>query len=102
MPVQNLLFAANLAANLGPNNHVIPLPLESGFHNRGSFDFDDRVMEMTPQGYKRLYERKFSEALQQQSSPRGEFIHLHEVRHRAHAVSSVAPNDQLNPYGLDF
>jgi hypothetical protein len=42
MPVQNLLFA-NLAANF-----TLPAALEPEYFERNSFDYDDRVMEMTP------------------------------------------------------
>jgi hypothetical protein len=58
---------------------------------------------MTPQGYNRFCDRKFTEVPQMPPSPRNEFMQLPEVRLRAHAVSSVAPvQDPMNPYGLDF
>jgi len=45
MPVQNLLFQ-----NLAPQPHV-PEPLAVEFLSRHSFDNEDKMMEMTPQGY---------------------------------------------------
>jgi hypothetical protein len=54
-PVQTLLFA-----NLAPNYDVFPSKLKSEYLDRSSFDLDDKVMEMTPQGYQRYL--RFSEA----------------------------------------
>ena len=47
-------------------------------------------MEMTPLGYKHFCDRKFSEIIHPVSEPKYDFIHMNELRMRAHAVSFVA------------
>lgn len=80
MPVQNLLFA-----NLAPSYHFVPPPLTTEFLERSSFDVDERVMEMTPQGYQNYHNRKFSETLHAcDASPRN-IISFAELRPRVHA-----------------
>ena len=88
----------------------MPPPLTTEFLERSSFDLDDKVMEMTPQGYHNYSNnnnRKFSENLlanhHDATSPRNH-ISFAELRPRVHAMSNVAPvinsnNDLMQPYG---
>lgn len=89
--MKSFLFYAGLAATLGPNEQFNPPPpLDSGLNHHGSFDIGMGDMEMTPLGYKHFCDRKFSEIIHPVSEPKHDFIHMNELRMRAHAVSFVA------------
>lgn len=96
-----------LLANLAPNQSVVPPCLNVEFLTRNSFDVDDQVMEMTPQGYQNYKNRKYSEALCRVNSPTIAFQPFSEIRPRVHAASLVHLGNQdldmsYNGLALEF